>query len=1606
MTKLIKNKFLRYLFYAFSIFISVILFIEVSFTFFGKPILKRFISKKIYTSTEGVYKLNFDKAKINFFSGHFVITNFELSPDTNAYFKNLTDNSKNLYNIQLDTFEIKKLKIFKLLGKNNSLTLSELNLTNPQLKVLGLKQNDTTSKYEQKSASYETVKTDVISSAFSFVKSVFIEKIIIKNGNFDFLKPRADNPNPFSINSVTFILNDFRANSKTFSAERNDIFSEDITLIIDGYELKMNDNIHVLGAKKVYISTKEKTIQLFDISLNSGNKPIDSLSKLNANIFNFKIENIKLNNANFKEIYVQKQISIGNATINGFKTIIYGQKKTEKKEFNKDSLLTKIEIYPMFSNFLNFINIDTLKIINGHFESYNSLNNMSPKTKIENYDVTIHDFLIDSTSINDTSRILYAKDFLLNIFLFEQKLNDSIHTLTARTAVATTHNNTLWAKDISIKPNQTMRQWAVQNQKSFNNIDINKLNISGLNFTKFFNYNQIFIDTISLSNSNISLISFVIDKKKDKTNATPINELFMNFADKMVVKNIDIKTGFVKYILQTKNKNTLFTGNFRLYINNLTFDPFNENLTKQTKVSGIDAFFSNIKYNTPDSIYSVTVDTLHYATYKSNIILKNLKIKPISENLITKLIQQNKSTTFNIEIPTLEISNTNLSNAFQSDSLSLNEITLLKPVIEISSYPNIRLKDEKTSKIDSIKDIAIEELRKKISIIQVYVYENNSQFNPATIKIFELKRNTLDSIFKYSAKCISNINIDHNKIFEKDTCIPIITQIIDNSIANCIKIAHDSINKAEIITIYNRSIENLKLLKETYETKKINLNEIYDIIGQFLPKIFSKLLKVENGYIDYKTKSKRNQKIIFRTKFELALNNFNFDTAFIDSSKQILFSESFLIQLNSTIVNLKDKIHQISTDKIIFNSNNSYIDISNFKISSKYIDTNKLCLRGSLAQIRLQNINYKQLYFSHQLNIDNIKFYKPNMYVYLPRLKTTKSDTTNTPPLSLPDFFNEINIGNIDFDKGQLKVYQNWRQPFFTTKFNVSIEKIHIDSTLNTNDNIFFIPLKNINLNLKDFHLITKDSTNEIKFENFDFTSISESIFISGLFFNSIIKDSVDLDFLKEQNNLKLNIPTIEIKSIDIAKYRFEKQLFLDIISINNPIFEIESYKKDTAKPFIIQNIDLYKNVSAFVKTINIKNVDVHNIEIKSTTYTDTSVTYNNFNRISLFFNQIKIDSTTTITEPNLLYCNDLRFLISNFKFKTKDSLTVFSFNKVSGSTLLKNIHISDFKYTPSKRFKNLRKEGLLDTFRRAELFTQISNIIISTIDYKTLLKDLNFYANNILIDTVNLQVFNDKQLPHDSSVVQKHLLEPIFSINSILEIKYINVQHLNLTYNEINKKNRTPAIITLKTDTLIATNITNDTNKIDKNYINTKVKLNGKLNDSAELYLDLIFNLKSRAKVTKISGHINEFNLSSFNSYLYNALNLKIKKGIIHILEFEFYTIDTVSYGTINLAFSDINASYFSSDSTDRRIKKMISWVINKSLEMLEDSKNGITYRWGDIATIHNNSFGDFKLWIDALISGFVSTFIKTKENKAAQKIAKVTAKQYNIKLDKIKKE
>ncbi len=1568
MKKTIKNKYIKSLLFSLLGIISFVLLLEIIFLFFSKPILYKTIQNKVSSATDSVYNLSFDKLKINLFTGEFTITNFQFNADTLQYFSKEHDVINNLYNIELDTFKIERIYVSDFFKKDKTLKIRELHISNPKLKVFGLKQKDTTILVEQKSADYETVRKDIISSAFSFVNAVSIEKIIITNGNFDFLKPRADNPNPFSIKSITFILNDFYANSKTFSTNKKDIFSEDITLIINEYKLKLNDNIHELTAKKVYISTREKTIALTDISLNSGDKNTNYLLQLNSNIFDFKIKNITLN-ADFKEIFLKKQVTISKATITDFDALIFNQKIKEKKKFNKDSILDKLEIYPLFSNYLHFIQIDTLNIKNGSIKTFKKFNSRFAKTEITNYNVDVTDFLIDSTSIYDTTRVFYAKEFLLHINGFKQRLNDSIHILTAEYVVGSTKTKILWASDIQIKPKEDMLLWAKNHKKSQNNTSIERIDIKGINFQKYFNYNQIEIDKLSINNSNISINNFSKNKKKNKTLKKPLNELFLNFAEKMTIHIISIKNGNLNYRATNGNKNLHITGKYRINISNFTFDPYNTKITKQTKVSSINAFVSNVKLNTADSIYTITLDTLHYSTYDSLIILKNLLVQPTTNDLFKKLHKRNTAVTLNLSIPTLKVSNTNLSNAFQSDSLSLNDIQLIKPAIEITSYPSIKLKTAKNETVDSIKKAEIEQFKHYIYSAKIASNNSNPVIDSTNLHSYNQKNTAIDSIVNFAENTIDKINISLKDVRNTDTSIAIISHIAEIATFSCLQIIKDSLSFFDINNILNSTISDITTSAENYETPNFSVDILYNVLGEFLPKISSNSLVITDGLLRFRKNSNENTKNVLQTNFTLRLYKFNFDTAYIKDNENILYAQNFDLTFNRLIYYLPDNFHQINIKEILFNSRNSSIFINKLRLSTKYIDTTKMCTRMNISNIRFNSIYFNDLYFHKNLIINNLIINKPKIYIYLPRtIKQGKHSQKKQ--FLIPKILNEIQINIISLKNGKFNIYKNWPKPFIKGNFDIDLAGFYADSVIKFDSNKYFLPIKDVNISVQNLNFTTPDSIQKISFDTLNFKPASQSLTISGLSITNLLKDSIAFkQFIKTKTAANIKIPHISIIGLDFEKFRYNKILIFNQITANKPIINISKTKKDTSKTKQIPKIDLYGKIAKFTNSISGNSIYINNAIIKSNTYTDTSKKSFILNDFSLFINNLKIDSSTSYTSPNLFYAQNISFIANNYSTKIQHGFYTINIGQISGSTQNKNITLSNINYKPIVPLNEL--QSIIDTFRQVAISAKINTLSIKNINFLKYINEQNIEIGAISSDSAVITAFTDKSIPHNNTKEQNHLLEHIFNLQYIFTVNSINLNNYLVIYNEIDSNKNQVAELSLNLKDININAITNDMTIINNlDVAETKISTTGMINDSAKFSFDVSYNLKNKAKTSKVSGTLGRCNASLFNTYLINSTSYKIQKGKIDSIDFAFVVNDTYSYGEIIFEYSNLKVVSLSKDTT-KRILKFKSWVVNVAISALEDSHRGVTHKEAFIGDYYDKSYSDFKLWIDAIISG-----------------------------------
>ncbi len=1574
-----KKKLISRLLKIIAILLCVFLVLGLLLFFGATPLLKSTIQEKIYTKSDSVYAFNFDDLKIDIFSGNIILTQFELTPDIERFFAENKNLEKNLYRVHLDTFHIKGLRVLPLLWSNEKLSVKSVGFTRPNLKVFAkAKQNDTVQIV--KNVSYKDVKKDMVNVVFRYFNALEVKQIRIDDANFDFLKNRADNSNPFSADRITFILNNFYVDKKTFQPEQRAIFADDIEFFIFDYELKLNDDIHALKAKNLYVSTAEKKIELSEIKL-APKEPKKNYIFDNVNIFDVGIDRIVFENSDFKEIYQEKILHLTKAQVQGLNVEIYKQKKSKKIKFNTDTLLEKVDIYPLFSKFIYYIKIDTISLDNGSFKKFKSVKSKIPQTSIGDFNLKILDFFVDSTSALDASRVLYAKNMFLQMYDIKSYAKDALHLITAKYVGASTIKKGVKAKGIAIKPIESVKYQAFFEKKNYNELFFETVNISGFDFPSYSNKNHIVVDTFSVANAAFNINSFPDSVKKK--NKKPLEELIQNFADKIVLKYVDLG-GNVNYSTTKNEKTTTFSGNYMMNFRGFEFDAKRENITKFISVNDAKLLFFNILFKTTDSLYYFSADTIEYSTFSKKARLTNIKLMPDENSNFERFRRAKKTNIVKVHIPQIVINNTNLSNAMQADSLSLSKIDLNSPTFEV-----VTLGSPLDKKIANIrKERAIKNIRHASARAEIVVFDNNNIVDSLWYRNFSNKKKAIDTLTDYSCKIIKNLKIKKKEINRADSSILIIKKIEEITLNSLQSISDDKYADYQVDTVVFSALKRIDLLNEVHGRPKINSGELFVMIGRFFPKICSDSLAINNGQVVVKVGNKGNSAKQFGTNFNLLLTNFDFDAELINSKNKLFFSDNFKGNINNSVFNLKDKIHQLKIANLYFCSQDSVISANKISLLPDHVDTNKTMMYCRLGKIKTTGVDFYKLYFDKKLEILDLLFSKLDLHIITSKNKSEKKKTT--PYIFLPASLEELLVKKISLKDGKIVFNGN-----LMTDIDVVLHNFYIDSVTNTTKNLYFIPIDNFEIYLKNIKFQTPDKANKLHVERVAINSATDRISIVKPSFGGIYKsDSAIFANLKDKPVVNFVGDSISILGLDYQVLRFQKMLKFNSIDVNFPSVKVflpnkeKTTKKTTGKsPKSLADIDLYEKIKGKFNSINANIIRINKLNVELNKNADT-IKKQFFDKIDVEFIGLRVDSAATFVAPNLLYCRDIRFIMTDFNKLLAKDMYKFQFGKLLLSTKSKSLSLQDIVFSPTKSPKAIQKNF------------EYKKVVFDVYGKKLKLSDINFMdlfdkkirASGIAGSEFDLKIYADKNY-EQSPWTKKHLVEIILNVPLNVDIPKLIISDSKAYYEEINKTNQQKAFVRASKVNVRVSRLLNDTAKIKSRDLYTIVMADGFINDSAKFDISVFYNLQSRGNNAKVKGKIGECNANIFNSFTRNGANLELSSGIFHQISFDFKITDTIAVGKLKMEYNDLKAYFISKDTLKRKKLKFVSWLADVLLVKNDNPKYGVYPKIGKIAYIHDRKFGDIAFWLKAVLSGVQSTI--AFEPKDARKIRRIMKKK-----------
>ncbi len=271
--------------------------------------------------------------------------------------------NKNNYQVNIPEIKITGIDITEAL-KNKNIQIDSININKPEIILVSGK----TSKTKKHKFNYKG-RNNIYSLIAGKIKSIDIGNFRINNSDIILFNNQTDSLPDISINDLCIEFENFRLDSSSFQNFNKISYSDNILMTIKDFEMKLSDNIHLLKAHELLVSSFDSEVLAKSIKISPHYLTGNQIKESKHLLYNIFVPDFKIKNINIREVYNYKILPINIIEITNPDIQIKNYKKQksnpEKKPNNTNSIL---------SEYLNEIIVDTFRLTNGTFNISHQIN--------------------------------------------------------------------------------------------------------------------------------------------------------------------------------------------------------------------------------------------------------------------------------------------------------------------------------------------------------------------------------------------------------------------------------------------------------------------------------------------------------------------------------------------------------------------------------------------------------------------------------------------------------------------------------------------------------------------------------------------------------------------------------------------------------------------------------------------------------------------------------------------------------------------------------------------------------------------------------------------------------------------------------------------------------------------------------------------------------------------------------------------------------------------------------------------------------------------------------------------------------------------------------
>jgi hypothetical protein len=435
------------------------------------------------------------------------------------------------------------------------------------------------------------------------------------------------------------------------------------------------------------------------------------------------------------------------------------------------------------------------------------------------------------------------------------------------------------------------------------------------------------------------------------------------------------------------------------------------------------------------------------------------------------------------------------------------------------------------------------------------------------------------------------------------------------------------------------------------------------------------------------------------------------------------------------------------------------------------------------------------------------------------------------------------------------------------------------------------------------------------------FTKVSTNVFTGNATLQNV-KIIPDTNRFKQLISLKRapnNLYTVSLKKLvvkhfhPLTLYR-EKKLQLEEIIFDKP--EVTMVNRQFAfnegrAPRPIKSP--YDIISKNLKEFSIKSIRFKDVSFKYINKNVPNSVPFSIDDLNITLTDLLVDSTSAEDPTRFYLIKDIVINLNNYVYRTPDKMYDIQLDKLDFRATTGKLRINSFALIPLHDEMNF---GKVAGFAKERFNIKMSDIMLNGIDLPLYISKQELWAKEMAITNGFVSVFNHNGLPkkHQESKVGKFPHQLLQLVDAPILVQKIQLKDINVNYAVYNNESNQKGQISFEHTSGIIKNATN-LEKIKAINPIMEVNLNTYLFGQGKLDVNFIFDLTAKDGAFSYNGVLHNFNARVLNQITKPLGLVRINRGSVDKLKFNFKANDLGAKGAVAFSYYDLSVALMKND-------------------------------------------------------------------------------------------